>query len=557
VINQKTVLKCQCPLNRHAAKERCHGRKPRFAPASCVSGVGVGGPDPFQQGDDGTAHRQATTHHPRPPRSASCEIVFPCWLSRSLVVVLGCDRATIGLKQGYRFAPSEEPHSSNRLSKIAMSRAIPSTFFDGLSLRLHRRFSAVRFPHLHFIRITVLSCCLMGMRSLVSAQDSSSSSSGGGGGLLVRSGIIGNYMDRDDYEFCLEAMQASDADNDGEISEGEFVDFCRYMAPPFILDGYDTFDALPAPFQDVFSGVACLCDPSGAAGSSCCAGTEAHVRVPDVASVDDLTSEDRLYLYPACSNTKSVAQNYADHANQTTPQSTPLWPVQPPPNSPPSAPQPPPPPSNGTTPPPTRRPTRRPSNAAAPTDRPTRRPANAEGPSASPTEEPAVEIAPTSGPTAAASGPTTTGRPTVAGNETSSFPTESPVREPSSEPSPSPTPLANVVAEATAKVEYFFSVPTSALGDGAGGNSSSSSTAASGGGTTTNASNSDAMVSILSDLQVAMNRLAPQVTIHSDRDVRFEPHRGRYRRHMRKNRRLQALQVLLPTSFGNLAQVGT
>jgi hypothetical protein len=150
-----------------------------------------------------------------------------------------------------------------------------------------------------------------------------------------------------------------------------------------------------------------------------------------------------------------------------------------------------------------------------------------------------------------------TGIPTVAGNETSSFPTENPVREPSSEPSPSPTPLANVVAEATAKVEYFFSVPTSALSDGSGGNSSA---AASGGGTTTTntSSNSEAMVSILSDLQVAMNRLAPQVTIHSDRDVRFEPHRGRhYRRHMRKSRRLQALQVLLPTSFGNLAQVGT
>jgi hypothetical protein len=43
------------------------------------------------------------------------------------------------------------------------------------------------------------------------------------------------------------------------------------------------------------------------------------------------------------------------------------------------------------------------------------------------------------------------------------------------------------------------------------------------------------------------------VTIHSDRDVRWEPHQRR----MRKTRRLQALQVLLPTSFGNLAQVGT
>jgi hypothetical protein len=405
--------------------------------------------------------------------------------------------------------------------------------------------------------VTVLSCCLVGMRSLVAAQSestttdpstSSSSSNGGGGATLFRSGIIGNYMDRDDYEFCLEAMRASDGDGDDEISEEEFVDFCRYMAPPFALDGFDAFDELPVAFRDVFFGVACLCDPSGAAGSSCCAGTVAHVRVPDVSSIDALTSEDRLYLYAACSNTRSVAERYADHANQTTPQSTPLWPVgpTPPPPSPPSnsRPSPPQPPSTA----PTTRPTRRPTNdnVDAPTDRPTRRPSNAEErPSDSPTEDPGVEIAPTAIPTAASEGPTATDRPTAAAaNETTSspssslFPTESPARQPSSEPSPSPTPLEDVVAEATAKVEYFFSAPTSAMGNG--------TTAA-----------------ILSDLQVAMNRLAPQVTIHSDRDVRWGPHfrrrRRRQRRRVRNNnrRRLQALQVRLPTSFGMMETVGT
>jgi hypothetical protein len=111
-------------------------------------------------------------------------------------------------------------------------------------------------------------------------------------------------------------------------------------------------------------------------------------------------------------------------------------------------------------------------------------------------------------------------------------------------------------------VGYFFAVPNDYLsGGGTDG-------AAAGG----NSSTSDAMLSVLSDLQVAMNRLAPQITIHDSRDVEWEPHyredreddrhyyqpsEGRRAREAKRRRRLQALQVLLPTTFGDLTEVGT
>src|SRR3569623_2063040 len=102
-------------------------------------------------------------------------------------------------------------------------------------------------------------------------------------------------------------------------------------------------------------------------------------------------------------------------------------------------------------------------------------------------------------------------------------------------PSVAPTPEDTSLVQ-KAQVTYYFHLDNfTAQQDGSG-------------------NNDDTIVSYLSDLQVALNRLAPKVTDHNN--VRWDNYND-HESQRRQLRWLQEFSIILPTSFGKVAPVGT
>lgn len=324
---------------------------------------------------------------------------------------------------------------------------------------------------------------------------------------------FGNFMDREDYENCYQGLQSADADANNVLTSEEFVDFAQFMAGSGLLENVTIYADLPAALQQAFMGVACLCTDASLGytdDENCCAVENASIRIPIASSVDDLSAEERLYLYAACSYTATAAESISDTTN---PLGTPLWPVSPTASPIGQDEEPTASPTDNPTEEPSPKPTKRPTRI--PTERPSE-----EGQNEEPTSSPSEAIAPTNSPSAtkAPAGVGPTGTPTV---QQTAAPSELAFTELPTSPS-----LKNVQK---AHVAYYFQAPQADNG----GNMS------------------DILVSYLSDLQVAMNRLAPQVVIHDTSEVQWNAHDYSLRR-----RSLQAASVLLPTSFANMVKVG-
>ena len=378
---------------------------------------------------------------------------------------------------------------------------------------------------------------------------------------------VGGFVDP---EFCLATLQASDANDNGFIDREEYVTFSQLQAPPGLLDDIEFYSMLPVPFQIAFTSLACLCDNPEYGGdptaAGCCIGMRAAIRIP----IDPTGNmEDLLYLFTICARTDaataivltSAAPSLSPtHAPTVKPTVAPTGgptnpPTLPPTRAPTFRPTLPPTfrpalaptfgptlaPTFGPTLPPTLAPTLAPSevptNAPVVPGNPTRAPvtgtptalptfAPTDTPTASPTVAPtdAPTLSPTDGPTIT---PTDvpTFAPIVPGAPTRSPVTATPTFAPTATPTIAATPGPTALPLRTlATVVYQIAVRDGQL-------------------------NTDfiSQVEYLSELQVAMNELAVEVSMDT-----FPPGSRR----LLVQRKL-AVTVDLPTGFGNVDDFGT
>lgn len=165
----------------------------------------------------------------------------------------------------------------------------------------------------------------------------------------------GSFMDNRDFAFCYQALQVSDTNGDNEVDKEEYVEFSRFLSPPGLLDGIVSFDELPLEYRSSFISTACLCSIPAFGGTSlaisdytdsatvsqedrCCFGVDAHIRVPTSSSsnssnnpVSTLSSIDRAYLYAACAYTDSAAEIVLKENEENENNDTPVVPAPSPP----------------------------------------------------------------------------------------------------------------------------------------------------------------------------------------------------------------------------------
>jgi hypothetical protein len=138
---------------------------------------------------------------------------------------------------------------------------------------------------------------------------SPSFSAPGQNGEPLQSIEVGGFLSEADFSSCYGALNASDANGDGEVNATEYVTFAKLLSPEGLLSGVDAFSQLPLQFQAAFFGAACLCQDDTFGGSTndpnCCKGDNAHIRVPSLPP-DEMDLQDRLYMYAVCSYTNSA-----------------------------------------------------------------------------------------------------------------------------------------------------------------------------------------------------------------------------------------------------------
>jgi hypothetical protein len=148
---------------------------------------------------------------------------------------------------------------------------------------------------------------------------------------------VGGFLSDEDFGACYSALNASDANGDGEVNATEYVTFAKLMSPEGLLSGVDSFSQLPLQFQAAFFGAACLCEDETFGGSNndpnCCKGDNAHIRVPSMPP-DEMDLQDRLYMYAVCSYTNSAI----DAVETSAPTQPPAASEPPAPPSPPTVP---------------------------------------------------------------------------------------------------------------------------------------------------------------------------------------------------------------------------
>lgn len=118
---------------------------------------------------------------------------------------------------------------------------------------------------------------------------------------------------------CYGSVVLADADNDGRLTQEEYVTFARLQGPPGIVDNVQSFATLPPEYRAVFNVLACLCsDPvfGGTEAEGCCL-IEEQIRVPS--QPDDVQSdEDLRMLFAICALTDSAAQEVLKRLAPTT-----------------------------------------------------------------------------------------------------------------------------------------------------------------------------------------------------------------------------------------------
>jgi len=125
---------------------------------------------------------------------------------------------------------------------------------------------------------------------------------------------VGGFMDTSDFQFCYDALNEADRDNNMQVNSAEYVEFARLMSPPGLLDGVTEYNDLPVVMKAAFLGTSCLCQDPTFGGDpndvQCCLGSNAHIRIPSIPPSDaSMPVEDKLYLYAACSYTNSAAEH--------------------------------------------------------------------------------------------------------------------------------------------------------------------------------------------------------------------------------------------------------
>ena len=369
---------------------------------------------------------------------------------------------------------------------------------------------------------------------------------------------VTGFMDSRDFVFCYEAMQIADTNHNGQLDAQEYVQFAQLTSPPGLLDGVTSFAQLPLGYQAAFFGVACLCNVPAYGGNAsdvnCCYGPNAVIRIPAQPPGQE-TLQQQAYLYAACSRTRAAASTVVVPTASPTmhPSSrftyAPTTTLLPPSTLAPTTPQPvmttlsptivrtvPPTPQGSAPPAPT---TAQPSTqhpTLTSTFSVTTTPPHQNGsspPSLANSISPVVSsfsASPSSPPITQPGRPTT---PTIAPSSSPSFSLTS-----SQSPTVRPTtPMPGSVPTQTASVSYDIAVDQS---------SSHSNR------TSSNNNNNAFVVAYLSDLIVAMNRLAPQVATN----VFGRRRRLRTLRHKRHLQQ-QAATVQVPTRLGNIDTIST
>jgi hypothetical protein len=155
-----------------------------------------------------------------------------------------------------------------------------------------------------------------------------------------------NFLSLRDQQDCYTHLVEADVNHDSQLDREEFVTFCNLSSPPNLLFAVTTvttdFDSLPLSLQAAFYSIACLCNSPSYGGQqqeegggqtittnttsseeSCCQGASAHVRVPTVGPLDEPSFQDKSYLFATCTVTnRAVEHEMRVHGGVTWPPTT-------------------------------------------------------------------------------------------------------------------------------------------------------------------------------------------------------------------------------------------
>ena len=229
-------------------------------------------------------------------------------------------------------------------------------------------------------------------------------------------------------EECYANVVAADTDNNGRLTQSEYLLFAQLQGPPGIIDDVTSFANLPPDYRAAFTALACFCaDPvfGGSPDTPTCCVSDQTIRVPEGPG-DTQSDEDLRMLFAICALTDSAARKTLNTDQPTSsPSAITSAPTTVPTNSPVA-------PTGFPTTVPTLLPT------GVPTQTPTQTPtvAPTSGPTSTPTIAPTTEtatptVSPTLGPT---NFPTTSSAP-------SHRPTLTPTNKPTLSPGPTVAPI--------------------------------------------------------------------------------------------------------------------
>ncbi len=307
---------------------------------------------------------------------------------------------------------------------VATSIGFVSSEKRGLEVQLQ---GYHQLPHLHGGVV----------RDFESLQDTTYSSNDGG---VINSvipdsksetNVLENIDDSDrslqtEIGFCYDALYLADANQDGEVSAGEFVTFAQIMGPGGFLPNVETYQQLPLILQSNFIILACLClqipNPDGSGIDPQCCAVNPHIDITGTEPGAVPTSRQSQYLYQVCFLTETSIDRLLLSAAPTPDPNT-KTPIQ-------------------ITAKPTGKPTGKPTSKA--TDKPSPKPSlkpvlpPSDAPTLGPTPNPTLDATP--GPTVKPSTEPTiklTGTPTS--EPTDAPTTNAPTSDPSIGPTPSPS----------------------------------------------------------------------------------------------------------------------
>lgn len=325
---------------------------------------------------------------------------------------------------------------------------------------------------------------------------------------------IGGFVDSDT---CWLQLNASDANQNMQVSGDEYVAFAKAVVPDVLPEKIVTYDQLPLVYQLAFTSTACLCNNPVAGGDAnatgCCSTKDengnslAYIRIPVQPSLGPNATE-TAYLYTVCTLAERAAVVYIQSAAPTVPPSnTPtVTPIVP---------------------------------STVPTEAPTA--TSSAQPSTSPTTVPTTTVAPS----AVTAPPSTTKRPTAAPSVVPSV--APPSAAPSSAVPPSEAPLAAAPSAAPITTPTVEPVMVQSI-------------------IPYDIALTNGLVEInmksfvdeyLANLIAAFNTLAVTAATESSSATRRrqQQQQQRHLRSKRMSRMLEAVSVMVPTGFKNVDDI--